>query len=88
MKALRLYSLGCLSLLLVMLNTIFWVIPIFILGLIKLPSLGWLRKPCNYLADGCATLWVEGNVEIQNKLTTTTFTMHHIPKLSKKHCNL
>ena len=50
---------GSLSTLLYFFNTLFWFIPIFLLGIFKLllPLKGW-RTLCNALLDGCASCWI------------------------------
>ncbi|MGL5039211.1 MAG: acyltransferase [Aeromonas sp.] len=65
---------GSLSTLLYFCNTVFWVIPIFALGLLKwlLPLTQW-RTLCNTLLDGCASCWIGFNNLIQKTIIKTPF---------------
>ncbi|MCF7520194.1 MULTISPECIES: acyltransferase [Pseudoalteromonas] len=47
-------------------NTLFWFVPIFICGLIKLIPIKPLQKLMSWLAKQCATVWVSGNSVNQN----------------------
>ena len=47
-------------------NTLFWFVPIFICGLIKLIPIKPLQKLMGWLAKQCATVWVSGNSVNQN----------------------
>lgn len=60
---------GVLSLLLYIINTLFWFIPIIILALIKLPPIRRWQSWVTYLLDGCAVAWIS-----INNLTTRLFT--------------
>ncbi len=64
--------LGCISFLMYLLNTLFWMIPIFVMTLLKLliPIKSW-RKVCNILIDGSATNWISVNV-FHQRLTNKT----------------
>ncbi|MBT1445411.1 acyltransferase [Shewanella sp. JM162201] len=50
------------------LNTLFWFVPIVLLGLVKLLPIPALRKLMSYLVDGCASNWISVNGFIQNVL--------------------
>ncbi|MCF2910960.1 acyltransferase [Pseudoalteromonas sp. DL2-H2.2] len=50
-----------LGLLLYAINTLFWFLPIFLLGVIKLLPIPPLQKVASRIAKGCASLWVAGN---------------------------
>ncbi|WP_372871126.1 acyltransferase [Shewanella sp.] len=50
------------------LNTLFWCIPILVLGLVKLLPIPALRKFMSYLVDGCASNWISVNSFNQNLL--------------------
>ena len=65
---------GSLSTLLYFFNTLFWFVPIFSLGLLKLllPLKGW-RTLCNWLLDGCASCWIGFNNLIQKTIIKTPF---------------
>lgn len=62
---------GCLSILIYFLNTLFWFIPIFSLSFIKLLPLRPLQTLASYLADGCASLWITINNLNQTILSST-----------------
>lgn len=72
---------GCLSTLLYFFNTLFWFIPILLLGLIKLllPLKGW-RTLCNALLDGCASCWIGFNNLIQKTIIRTPFEVVGVDK--------
>ena len=55
-----------LSLLLYTINTIFWFVPIFICGLIKLLPIPLLQKAMSLVAKWCANKWVACNSPSQN----------------------
>ncbi|CAM3689696.1 acyltransferase [Rheinheimera salexigens] len=60
---------GTLSLILYIINTLFWFVPVTLLAILKLlPLPGWLRL-ITYLLDGCAVAWIS-----LNNLTTALFT--------------
>ncbi|GIU20651.1 acyltransferase [Shewanella colwelliana] len=46
-------------------NTIFWVIPILLVSIIKLIPITPLRTVCSYLLDHCATAWISVNTVIE-----------------------
>ncbi|KAF7785391.1 hypothetical protein PRUB_a4952 [Pseudoalteromonas rubra] len=50
-----------LGLLLYVINTLVWFIPIFLMGVIKLLPIAPLQKVASRIAKGCASLWVAGN---------------------------
>lgn len=60
---------GILSLLCYVLNTLFWVIPILLLAIIKLPPVQFWQNWISRLLDGCAVAWIS-----LNNLTTRLFT--------------
>ncbi len=64
--------LGCLSFLMYLFNTLFWMIPIFLMTFLKLliPIKSW-RKICSILIDGCATGWISVNC-FHQRLTNKT----------------
>ena len=49
------------SVILYVLNTLFWFIPIVLLGILKLIPVPFLQKGCGYLAKECASFWVACN---------------------------
>ncbi|OCQ18358.1 acyltransferase [Pseudoalteromonas luteoviolacea] len=50
-----------LGLILYILNTLFWFVPIFICGLLKLLPIPALQRLLSKMAKGCASMWVAGN---------------------------
>jgi len=60
---------GVLSLLLYIINTLFWVVPILLLAIIKLPPVQFWQNWISRLLDGCAVAWIS-----LNNLTTRLFT--------------
>lgn len=57
---------GVLTLILYILNTLFWALPILIFAILKLivPLRRW-RRVCLKVLDGCATGWIAVNIFIQ-----------------------
>ncbi|MBL0627458.1 acyltransferase [Aeromonas jandaei] len=72
---------GSLSTLFYFFNTLFWFVPIFSLGLLKLllPIKGW-RTLCNWLLDGCASCWIGFNNLIQKTIIRTPFDVVGVDK--------
>src|SRR5690606_36902351 len=60
---------GALSMLLYILNTLFWSVPIMLLALLKLPPLTRWQSWMTYLLDACAVSWIS-----VNNFTTRLFT--------------
>lgn len=75
---------GWLSFVCYLFNTIFWVIPIVILALLKLIPLRFSQKTFSYLIDGCAQCWVSVNTLCQNLLTPLSIELVESPSLSTK----
>ncbi|KZN64638.1 acyltransferase [Pseudoalteromonas luteoviolacea] len=50
-----------LGLILYVLNTLFWFVPIFVCGLLKLIPIPALQRLLSKMAKGCASMWVAGN---------------------------
>ncbi|NOU52923.1 acyltransferase [Pseudoalteromonas sp. JBTF-M23] len=73
-----------LSLLLYALNTLFWCVPIFIFGLIKLLPIAPLQKACSWLAKGCAGLWVAGNTWNQRLLSPFSLNVVGLDNLKQR----
>ncbi|MFC3033632.1 acyltransferase [Pseudoalteromonas fenneropenaei] len=66
------------------LNTIFWFIPIFIFGLLKLLPLPAWQKWTGSLAKACASFWVAGNNLNQRLFTNTQIRLAAMPALKPK----
>lgn len=60
---------GTLSLLLYIVNTLFWFVPVMLLALLKLPPVKPWQRGITYLLDACAVAWIS-----INNLTTRLFT--------------
>ncbi|MBD1583582.1 acyltransferase [Pseudoalteromonas sp. S16_S37] len=73
-----------LSLLLYALNTLFWFVPIFIFGLIKLLPIAPLQKICSRFAKACAGLWVAGNTWNQRLLSPFTLNVVGLDNLRQR----
>ncbi|QYJ86430.1 acyltransferase [Shewanella mesophila] len=56
---------GCLAFSCYVVNTVFWVIPILLVSIIKLIPIDLLRTVCSYLLDHCATAWISVNTFIE-----------------------
>ncbi|MCG9695401.1 acyltransferase [Shewanella sp. Isolate11] len=56
---------GCLAFSCYVINTLFWVIPILLVSLIKLLPITPLRTVCSYLLDHCASAWISVNTVIE-----------------------
>ncbi len=52
---------GCIAFAAMVLNTLFWVVPILCLSIVKLLPLSALRTGCTYLLDACASAWISVN---------------------------
>lgn len=65
-------------------NTFFWFVPIFILGLLKLIPLKPLQQLLSYLIDGCASGWIKVNSFNQLLFSRTKMNTNSLPQLSTK----
>jgi 1-acyl-sn-glycerol-3-phosphate acyltransferase len=75
---------GCLSALGYFINTVFWVIPIIILSLLKvIPIKSW-QKFISFPLDGCATTWISINNINQNIFSRTRFNTKGLEGLTTK----
>ncbi|TAA41032.1 MULTISPECIES: acyltransferase [Corallincola] len=76
---------GPLGLLLYIVNTIFWVLPILLLSFCKLlvPITLW-RKLCTYLLDACAVAWISINNVNQRLLTGTRIAVQGLEGVVRK----
>ncbi|MDP2562626.1 acyltransferase [Psychrobium sp. 1_MG-2023] len=75
---------GILSAVFYVLNTIFWVLPILGLALLKLlPIAGWQRC-MSYLLDGCASCWIKINGINQALFSRTKVNVLNMPQLSEE----
>ncbi|WP_462153625.1 acyltransferase [Pseudoalteromonas piscicida] len=72
------------SILLYAVNTIFWFIPIFICGLIKLVPIPPLQKAMSYIAKACASKWVACNSVSQNLIAPYMLNVSGLDELKRK----
>lgn len=75
---------GALSGLGYILNTIFWFMPIFIFGLLKLIPVKPFQQLLSYIIDACASGWIKVNTCNQWLFSRTTMNVSSLPELSKK----
>lgn len=75
---------GLLSVLAYLLNTIFWVIPIFFLSLLKLLPIRPWQTLISHLLDGCASFWISVNSVNQNLFSRTQIDVIGDRQLSQK----
>ena len=73
-----------LSLLLYTINTIFWFVPIFICGLIKLLPIPLLQKTMSLVAKWCANKWVACNSLSQNLIAPYQLNVSGLDELKPK----
>ena len=65
-------------------NTIFWVVPIVVLAIIKLIPFKPLQQLLSYAIDGCASGWVKVNTFNQRLFSRTQINTSSFPQLSTK----
>lgn len=75
---------GILSSLIYFFNTLFWVIPILIMSLLKIIPIKPWQTFLSYFLDGCATAWISVNSLNQNLLSKTDFQVTGLDGLSTK----
>lgn len=73
---------GSLSVLIYFINTLFWVVPIMCLSVLKLLPIAIWQRWVSYLLDGCATQWISINRINQNIFSRTQFNVEGISQLS------
>lgn len=64
-------------------NTVFWFVPIFLLGLLKLIPISALQKTLSAGAKVLASCWVSTNTLIQKLLTPTTINVNGLTDLKR-----
>lgn len=84
MRAVLHFINGCLSATGYFLNTIFWVVPIVILSLLKVVPIKPWQKLVSFPLDGCASAWISINNVNQNIFSRTQFTTKGSEGLSTK----
>jgi 1-acyl-sn-glycerol-3-phosphate acyltransferase len=84
MRALLNFINGCFSALGYFINTIFWVIPIVVLSLLKVIPIKPWQKLISFPLDGCATAWISINNINQNIFSRTRFYTENIEGLNTK----
>ena len=75
---------GCLSAFGYFINTIFWVVPIIILSLLKVIPIKPWQKFISFPLDGCATAWITINNINQNIFSRTRFNVQGLEGLTTK----
>lgn len=75
---------GCLSILIYFVNTLFWFIPIFCLSFVKMLPLRQLQTFASYVADGCASMWITVNNINQTVLSKTQWDIKGLEGLGAK----
>lgn len=75
---------GSLAFLCYLFNTLFWVIPIFIFGVVKLIPLKLVDKVCSYVIDHCASAWISVNTLTEKLFHPVTFEVTGSSDFSKK----
>jgi len=67
-----------------LINTIFWVVPIVLLAILKLVPITSWQTAISYLLDGCAGYWVRLNTLNQHIFSGTKIEIINMPQLSPK----
>ena len=65
-------------------NTLFWFVPIFICGIVKLIPIKGLQKLMSWTAKQCASIWVTFNTLNQTLLTSTKLNVTGLEELKLK----
>ena len=65
-------------------NTLFWFVPIFICGIVKLIPIKGLQKLMSWTAKQCASIWVTFNTLNQTLLTPTKLNVTGLEELKLK----
>jgi 1-acyl-sn-glycerol-3-phosphate acyltransferase len=75
---------GCLSLILYVLNTVFWCMPLFVLAATKavIPSKAWVRK-CNRMLNAIAENWIWVNNQNQKFVGNTGWDIQGVGALER-----
>lgn len=75
---------GILSLVLYVLNTLFWFMPVMLLALLKLPPITRWQSWMTYLLDACAVAWISVNNFTTRLFTRIRWHITGLEKLSRK----
>ncbi|MDX1391012.1 MAG: 1-acyl-sn-glycerol-3-phosphate acyltransferase, partial [Rheinheimera sp.] len=75
---------GALSLLLYIVNTLFWFVPVMLLALLKLPPVQRWQSWMTYLLDACAVAWISVNNFTTRLFTRIRWQVSGLEKLSRK----
>ena len=75
---------GALSLLLYIVNTLFWFVPVMILAILKLPPIVRWQSWMTYLLDACAVSWISVNNFTTRLFTRIRWHVSGLEKLSRK----
>ncbi|MBF0278589.1 MAG: acyltransferase [SAR324 cluster bacterium] len=84
-KILPPHILGCITMLLIVINLIFWIIPLFVMTFFKLsiPHSGWQRA-CSRILEKIATGWTDGNNLIMWMVLKTEWDIQGIEELNPR----
>ncbi|MEO0996280.1 MAG: acyltransferase [Pseudomonadota bacterium] len=75
---------GALTLALIVLNIVFWFVPIFVMALVKLAvPVAAFRRWLSRLLIACAENWISGNKWILDLLTPTRWRIRDVPGLNR-----
>lgn len=75
---------GVVSVLMYVINTISWSIPIILLSFVKLLPIPPLQTFISYILDGCASNWISVNNFNQKFTSTTKWQVHGLEQLTRK----
>ncbi|NRQ43526.1 acyltransferase [Rheinheimera sp. YQF-2] len=75
---------GAISLLLYIVNTLFWFVPIMLLAILKLPPVTRWQSWMTYLLDACAVSWISVNNFTARLFTRIRWHVAGLEKLSRK----
>lgn len=75
---------GTLSLILYIINTLFWFVPVIILAILKLLPLASWQRLITYLLDACAVAWISINNVTTRLFTRISWQVSGVEGLTKK----
>jgi 1-acyl-sn-glycerol-3-phosphate acyltransferase len=75
---------GVVSVLMYVINTICWSIPIILLSFVKVLPIPPLQTFISYILDGCASAWISVNNFNQKFTSSTTWNVQGIDQLTRK----
>ncbi|MBZ9613354.1 acyltransferase [Rheinheimera maricola] len=75
---------GAISLLLYIVNTLFWFVPVMLLAILKLPPFARWQSWMTYLLDACAVSWISVNNFTTRVFTRISWQVSGLETLSRK----